>query len=201
MKFTKVVLIGALLASAAPLALADRLYGQLSVGGTGIITATSITFSHPKPLPPKTAPGVVLDSNVDFSAFTLGQGFRYVAGTSGPAGANLVFATTTVAMPVLLYTVTESGVTLNLYLTNISSVVVGSATSTGSFTGTGYVTLTGHSGTTAVDFALTNSSMGAGEKSFSAELTAPTPEPNSLALLGTGVVGVAGMLFRKRKNG
>lgn len=201
MNFTKVVLIGTLLATAAPLALADRLYGQLSVGGTGTISATKIVFSHTKVMPPRTSPGVVLDSSVDFSAFTLGQTFRYVAGTSGSAPASDVFASNTVATPVLLYTVTESGVTLNLYLTSITSVVVGSASSTGSFTGMGYVTLTGHSGTTAVMFALTNSSMGAGEKSFSAELTAPTPEPNSLALLGTGVVGVAGMMFRKRKIG
>ena len=201
MKFSKIALIGALLVSSAPLAFADQLFGDLSIGGTGKITATSITFSHPKTTPPNkgTSPGFVLDSSVDFAAFTPGQPFRIIAGAP-TANAAEVFATTTAAAPVHLFSIIESGETLDVYLTNISSVTVGTAAATGSFTGSGYVTLTGHSGKTDIIFVLTNSSPGAGEKAFSAELTATAPEPNSLALLGTGVMGVAGMVLRKRRT-
>ena len=70
---------------------------------------------------------------------------------------------------------------------------------TGSFTGEGYVTDTGYA-QTPVTFQLTNSGKGAGEKAFTLDILAPTPEPSSLVLLGTGVMGAAGIFLRRRQT-
>ena len=79
-----------------------------------------------------------------------------------------------------------------------SNKVGSTPASKGTFTGEGYVTEAGYTNT-PVDFSLTNDSTGTGIKAFSFSIVSTAPEPSSLALLGSGVVSAAGMMFRRRR--
>ena len=232
MKFSKIAVLGALLASA-PFALADTLYGDISTSGTATITATAITFALP--ISTKTSihydqsKGAVIGQGTGgFSNFDSTADMYYVTGATsttqnaqhqytGRTPAKFTFPLTLgvpMAAPVELYTVTENGKTLTLFLTEIDTVVVGAIATktgsgptavitpakTGSFTGLAYVTETGSPTKTYGTFTLTNNGSGPGQKTFSSDFIALTPEPSGLVLLGTAMIGAAGMIFRKRRQ-
>ena len=66
-------------------------------------------------------------------------------------------------------------------------------------TGTGMVPETGYSPTPGT-FILQSSNSGTTSLDITGTATAVTPEPNSLVLMGTGLLAAAGMLFMRRRN-
>jgi hypothetical protein len=237
MKFGKMIILGTILASCVPAALATPIGGgEIFVAGTGTILgpahstdATSITFSNYSPTKggnnrPR---GVVVgDGTGGFSDYADGEDFFFeflkpTPSTSTTGSGTFTFASATAADPVELLQMTAAdGVQLKVYITNVDpGAMVGTAQvgtpghpgfvagTAGTFFGEGYVTISddfasGDSGPlaqSAIDFQLTNSGTGTGLKPFSVDITAVAPEPGSLTLLGTGIVSMAGMMFRRRR--
>jgi PEP-CTERM motif len=235
MKFCKTILLGTILASCVPAALATQIGGELFVTGTGTILgpahsvdATSITFSNygtttggntrPRGL-------VVGDGSGGFSDFADGDSFFYDFLKPTPAGSTtgsgtFAFESATAEDPIELLQMTEDGVQLKVFITNVDDgAMVGTANSgsvshhnfvpgtSGTFFGEGYVTLSndfvsGNSGPldeSPIDFQLSNSGVGTGLKPFSVDIIALAPEPSSLVLLGSGIASAAGMMFRRRR--
>jgi hypothetical protein len=234
MKFGKMIILGTIFASCVPAALATQVGGELFVTGTGTILgpaqspdATSITFSNYG-----TTTGwnnrprgtIIGDGAGGFSPYTDGTSFFFdflQPAMAGSTTGTFTFASATEANPVELLQLTENGVQLKVFITNVddgamvginqigrpghAGFVPGTA---GTFFGEGFVTLSndfvsGNSGPleeSDIDFQLTNSGVGTGLKPFSVDIVALAPEPSSLALLGTGIVGVAGVMFRKRRD-
>ena len=107
------------------------------------------------------------------------------------------------------FTITENGETASFVVTSVTSgtILIGSnpvettldATGTGTFTMSGFV-----NGIGLATFVDTSQSLdGVNELttfSASTDVVAPTPEPGSLLLLGTGFLGSAGLLLRRRRN-
>ena len=240
MKFLNIAVFGALLA-ASPFALADTIYGSLSLSGTGTISTTGLTFPQgtPNVFAGNTtntssnpyfdqANGAVFSSGGDFAIYDASAHAHFVTGatskTKNLAGtkwtgrnlAKLVFPTTLgvpYSTPVQFIQVIEGGKTLDIYLTELDTVVVGTANTvhnhvitpgkTGSLVGFGFVTDDGDLTHTDGIFTLTDSGVGAGKQAFSATFTSENPmsaapEPGGVALLGTGFLSVAGAFYRKR---
>jgi hypothetical protein len=208
MNFGKLITLGVVLAVTTPFALADTIT-TTGVSASSGVTTTGFTFGNKITTGPNTgdASGTVKANGTGvFSAFTTGQSLVYTPQISGSPAFKF---TTPNSSGMLFDVIVEGGVTLDVYLTSILTHTVGSVSTPESFTASGFFTENGGSQITFDSFTLADNSNGAlgGGQAFTTTLvyTPPvvpsgvTPEPGSLALLGTGVMGLGGLFARKRR--
>jgi hypothetical protein len=149
---------------------------KLDIAGTVKISGSGLTYSSPA------------------TATNGTNGLAYFDGVSSIILSNtFTLAGVKPGVGELLFTSSSHGTTLGFYVTGYSF-------SGGTVTFTGYVTANGVAGSNATLVETLGASAG-GDKGnyYTGELTL-TPEPNSIVLLGTGLLAACGMMTIRRRR-
>jgi hypothetical protein len=194
----RLAVLSALALGTASVAHAIPITGTVSIDGSDAFTSSTITFIS-------AAIGGGPGANTGtFSVLTNGNPVTMFPGFSGPlpyaTGQNTVPPALT---PIEVMTTTEGGITFAFFMTDYNAMLltngVGCTAATClDITGNGFFTATGFTNSPGSFTFTTQETAGQTTTTFSASaITSPVPEPGTLALVGSGLLGIVGLARRK----